>query len=277
MSPGSLSASKSAFAARLSARRALIEQATLIRVRAIGDDYRRESSGRPRNSEELLADRAYRLLGGEQVDVSLFRYPFEAWHLGLAIDGPAAEDQAREIASGLDCQPLIVTRAGHCTSAWLGARVPRDPDCVVRVAVNVCGTECAVGIGEAGQGLAGWRLSHRQAVAALRVCRRTGRGCARYGTAIGLAAVLQDDLAELTLRRRYIEPLERRREGGTRVLATLRAYLAADRNVSSAAAALGVNRNTVTNRLRAFEEEIGLPLASFLADLELALELHEMP
>jgi DNA-binding PucR family transcriptional regulator len=57
---------------------------------------------------------------------------------------------------------------------------------------------------------------------------------------------------------------------------TLRAYFAAGRNISSAAAALSVHRDTVSNRLRAIEAKIGRPPDACAADLELALRLEEM-
>jgi DNA-binding PucR family transcriptional regulator len=59
-------------------------------------------------------------------------------------------------------------------------------------------------------------------------------------------------------------------------LETLRAYLVADRNASSAAAALGVNRNTIAERLRAIEAAIGRPLSACGPELEAALRLAEL-
>ena len=57
---------------------------------------------------------------------------------------------------------------------------------------------------------------------------------------------------------------------------TLRAYLAADRNATSAAAALGVNRNTIAERLRAIEATLGRPLSACGPELEAALRLAEL-
>jgi DNA-binding PucR family transcriptional regulator len=56
---------------------------------------------------------------------------------------------------------------------------------------------------------------------------------------------------------------------------TLRAYLAAGRSVTSAAAVLAVNRNTVSNRLRSAEKAIGRPLDAWAAELEAVLRLEE--
>ena len=54
---------------------------------------------------------------------------------------------------------------------------------------------------------------------------------------------------------------------------TLRAYFVAERNISSTAAALGVDRRTVTNRIRAIEDLFGRPLKDIAAELETALRL----
>jgi DNA-binding PucR family transcriptional regulator len=57
---------------------------------------------------------------------------------------------------------------------------------------------------------------------------------------------------------------------------TLRAYFAAERNVSSAAAALGVTRQTVTNRLRVIEETLDRPLGVWATEIEAALRMEEL-
>ena len=63
------------------------------------------------------------------------------------------------------------------------------------------------------------------------------------------------------------------RDGGKDARDTLRAYFAAERNVSSTAAALGVDRRTVRNRIRAIEDLVGRPLNLIAADLEIALRV----
>jgi DNA-binding PucR family transcriptional regulator len=55
----------------------------------------------------------------------------------------------------------------------------------------------------------------------------------------------------------------------------MRAYFSTERNISSTAAALGVDRRTVSNRIRAIEELFGRPLSDFATDLETALRLAD--
>ncbi|HEU5106888.1 MAG TPA: helix-turn-helix domain-containing protein, partial [Solirubrobacterales bacterium] len=128
-----------------------------------------------------------------------------------------------------------------------------------------------VTLGEPAEGLAGWRFSHLQAKAALAVAERRGETVARYADVAIEAAALRDDLLDRSLRQLYLEPLERTRDGGKVARETLRAYFKAERNISSTAAALGVDRRTVRNRIRAIEELIGRPLNVIAADLEIAL------
>jgi DNA-binding PucR family transcriptional regulator len=76
------------------------------------------------------------------------------------------------------------------------------------------------------------------------------------------------------LRRLYLEPLG---ECGDLVAKeTLEAYFAANCNVSSAAAALGVSRNTVHSRLAAIEDSIGGPIDSASAEIQTALRLDRI-
>ena len=56
-------------------------------------------------------------------------------------------------------------------------------------------------------------------------------------------------------------------------IATLRAYFCAQRNVSSTAAALGVDRRTVANRIHAVEDLFGRPLTTFAVEMETVLRL----
>lgn len=80
-----------------------------------------------------------------------------------------------------------------------------------------------------------------------------------------------------SLQNLYLEPLAEERDGGEVARETLRAYFAAQRNVSSAAAALGVNRHTVSNRLRAIEVRLGRSLTASGTEIEAALCLAELP
>jgi len=131
-------------------------------------------------------------------------------------------------------------------------------------------------IGEPARGFAGWRRTYRQAGAALPIALRSRRSYVRYGEVAVLASILRDDLLIFTLREQYLAPLASERDGGEALRGTLRAYLAAERNTTSTAAALGVSRQTVVNRLHTVEERLGRQIKNSIAELEAALQIDEL-
>jgi len=238
---------------------------------AVTDEYNREQ-GQAESSGERKAEQVRRLLLGESVAAPGLGYDLGAHHLALAASGERAEECLGEALADLDCRLLVVCGEGTAW-AWLGARRKIDPGEVVSRlwAVKLCGA-----IGEPAEGLAGLRLSHRQAQAALPIALRGPERVVRYRDVALLASILADDLLATSLRRSFLAPLERERDGGAGARQTLRAYFAAARHVSSTASALGINRNTVAKRLGAIEQAIGLSLDSCATELEAALRLEEL-
>jgi DNA-binding PucR family transcriptional regulator len=108
------------------------------------------------------------------------------------------------------------------------------------------------------------------------VAIRTSKSLVRYGDVVLQAALLRDELLASSLQSLYLTPLEEERGGGEVLRQTLRAYFAAERHVSSAAAALRVDRHTVARRLSAVEDRLGRPLGHCLSELEAALRLEDM-
>lgn len=259
-------------------KRLLRAQATVFDrlLAAVTEEYRRESESRLRSSEERRGERVQRLLDGELLDTSGLAYDFDVHHVGIVASGAAALDTLRDLSGRLDCRLLVVQRRQERVWAWLCARRAPDPAELLDLLAPALPERTAIALGEPGEGLPGWRLSHRQALAALPVALRGPERCVRYAEVAVLAAALGDDLLVTSLRRLYLAPLEAERDGGAAARETLRAYFASDRNVSSTAAALGLNRHTVTSRLRAVEERIGREVSSCAADLEAALRLADL-
>ncbi len=257
-------------------KRILREQAAIFDrfLATVGEEYAREAEEAQRpTSEERRTERVRRLLDGEPVDTSELGYELEGHHVGLVLQAPDASNSIRELAAPFDRRLLSVRNAEGTVWAWLGGQGILDPGEVLSGARERLPPEAVLAVGESGQGLIGWRLSHRQAVAALPVAQRGPERLVSYADVGLLASVLQDDVLVDSLRQGYLPLLADAVPGGTTLGDTLRIYLETGRNVSSAAAAMRTSRRTVANRLRTIEERLGRPLNANTAEIEIALRL----
>jgi hypothetical protein len=245
-------------------------------LEAVSEEHGREVKAWPSSTADRRRDIVKALLAGELVDHSELEYDLEGHHLALMAKGEGAPEVMGALAERLDRRLLAVCREEEPVWAcWLGGRHPVESGIAIRALESIPLERVFVTIGEPGEGLAGWRLSHRQAKAALPIAERRAEASLRYADVILSVSILRDDLVAASLRQLYLDPLEATRDGGSVARETLRAYFAAERNVSSTAAALGVNRRTVTNRIRAIEDLYGRPLGEFATELEIALRLAD--
>jgi hypothetical protein len=243
----------------------------------IGDEHSREVAATTPTAEKRHAERIERLLAGEPLDTTGIDYDFGGHHLGAIAVGKDAERAIRGLTVAFDRRLLLVKPDEDQVWAWFGGRRELAPADLQTGLAQVPLTGVSLALGEANEGITGWRLTHRQAKAALPIAIRSGK-TVRYSEVALLAAVLRDDLLATSLREIYLKPIEQGRDGGEAARQTLLAYFAAERNVSSAAAGMGLSRRTVTNRLRAIERRLGQPLSAISAELEIALRLegHQM-
>lgn len=216
------------------------------------------------------------LLEGESVDALGLSYELECHHLAALARGAGAGEALRRLAAALDARLLLVPRGEEAVWAWLGSQQRLDPERALRQAGECRSGGLTIALGEPGRRLEGWRLSHRQAKAALSVALAGPDRVVRYADVAMLASIAQDELLVASLQQLYLEPLARHRGGSEVLRRTLRAYFNAQRNSTSAASSLGVSRKTVTNRLAVVEERLGRPIASCVAELEAALCLEEL-
>ena len=245
-------------------------------LEAVSEEHRREARERFASREKQNVERVSRLLACEPVDPAPLGYDLEGAHVGLIVCGPSAGDLVRSLADRFGKRVLRVRCDEITVWGWLGSSNHDSCDEVADMLVaagELGGEEIFTAFGEPGSGPAGWRLTHRQAQAALPVLRSTGVAAGRYRDVALIASVRGDDLFAASLKSIYLAPLGPRHEI---LRETLKAYFSASRNVSSAAAILGVKRHTVTKRLRTVEERLGLSIADFPVELEAATRLDEL-
>lgn len=243
---------------------------------AISEEYTRETKARPGSPEQRRVQRIEGLLAGELSDTSGIDYDFGACHVGVLTTGPGAAEALRATAATLDRNLLLVARTKDFIWAWLGGRRELEFEQIEQAASQHWPAEVPLAVGELGLGFSGWRLTHRQAQAAFSIALRNTSTYTRYADVALLASILCDDLLAASLHQLYMAPLENERDGGVALRETLRVYFESHRNVSSTAAALGVNRHTVGNRLRAVEERINRTLETCAAEVETALRMERM-
>ncbi len=259
-------------------RRLLGEQATNgdRLLATVSAEYAREARSWPSSAAERRRECVKSLLAGELVGHSQLGYDLDGHHLALMATGESVPQVMGVLAGRLDRRLLAVCREEEPVWAcWLGGKTAVGAEQALRALAEIPLGGVRVTVGEPGEGLAGWRFSHRQAKAALPVAERRGVAVVRYADVALLAAMLRDDLLAESLRRLYLQPLQGSRDGGKTARETLCAYFAADRNTSSTAAALGVDRRTVANRIRVIEDIFGRPLSGLATELETALLLED--
>jgi hypothetical protein len=242
---------------------------------AVSDEYAREARVRPRSTEQRRVERVEHLLAGKLLDTTELGYDLDAHHIGIISRGPEAAEATHELAKASGFRHLIVRRDESTVWGWFGSRKANVYE-FERCVLESWPSQVALAIGESGLGFAGWRLTHRQAKAALPLARAGASGPVRYADVALLASIRQDDVLAASLRTLYLVPLAKAPDGGAVLRETLRAYFATQRNVSSAAAILSVHRRTVANRLRAVEERIDRSLDECAVDLEMALRLDQL-
>jgi hypothetical protein len=257
-------------------RRLWRSEATLFDrlVAAVAEAHTVEAGERQRSTRQRRVELVGRLLDGELLDASELRYELDGWHLAVIARGPGGPQAVRKLAAQLDRSLLIARPGGETVWAWLGGVRRLCTEEALACAHPPGGVSLAWG--EPGEGIEGWRLTHNQARAAASVAMQGSEKLVRYADVALLVTLFRDEVLARSLQELYLKPLGSERDGGEALRQTLRAFFAADRNVSSAASALGVTRQTVNRRLRSTEEKIGRSLDVCAAEMETVLRFADL-
>jgi hypothetical protein len=243
---------------------------------AVAEDYGREARCHPRSRDGRRLKIVERLLAGEALDAGELSYDLAGSHTAVILTGGGGEEPLHRLARELDRRLLLVNPRPTVTWGWLGGRHDLDPDVLLERAARCPDLFQAFAVGEAASGPAGWRLSHSQARIASDFSRGKPGEVSRYADVAVLSSVAKDKVLIESLRRLFLAPLDHGVGRGAALRQTLKEYFAAGGNISSAAAALNVNRETVRNRLRAVEERLGCSIVRRSLELQVALELEDL-
>jgi GGDEF-like domain/PucR C-terminal helix-turn-helix domain len=243
----------------------------------IATEYMHELERSRKSPSQRLGERVRGLLNGDRDRDPQLTYELSFWHLALIAEGHEVERLIRRLAKQANCQVLCVPAPGGAAVwAWFGFRVrPNVSDIEARLK-RALASEASVAIGETHQGIEGWRLTHREAQAALQVQLYRPRQVARCREVILESAVLNDPALAASLIETYLVPLDGRSDSGSVLRRTLREYIRANQNVVTTANALDVDRKTVERRIRSVEQRVGEPLVRCLPQIWVALAVEDL-
>ena len=257
-------------------------------TRRVSEAYRRERDllvrDRERRTRQLVRD----VLDDVPIDAAQIAYSLEQSHLGVVAWGEAPERALADAAEAAGLALLTVSGTDGTAWGWLGGtradvvpaggeHGPAGPSADgVHVPADAKlepppGTQLAVGT--PGEGVEGFRSSHRQALSTYRIARGTTQPVTTFADVALLALTLQDPTLAREFVRCELGPLAADDARSQLLRETLRAYFDAGQNAAAAAAALGVHERTVTYRLRSIEERLGRPLRTRRDELGVALRL----
>ena len=241
----------------------------------LAHEYQREVERTAHSPELRRVELVQRLLAGAPADAAKLGYEFDGEHLGVIATGTKARETVRALAAGLGRELLSVSPSEETVWAWLGGRRPLDTEMIGRLLSAKEPAGVSLAIGGSGKGIDGWRLTHRQAQAAMLVAQRRPQRLTLYADVSLLAAVLKDQELASSLVEVHLSPLDGQKDSAVS-RETLRAYFAAGCNAATAAAALRVDRHTVERRLHTIETRLGRMVHTCRPELEVALRLEEL-
>jgi hypothetical protein len=240
-------------------------------TRAYGEERERLLRGEEQRRTQLVRD----ILAGEDFDDDALGYELDAEHVAVIASGRSPERALDLLRAQLE-MPLLRVAVDEATAwGWLGSPAwTANHRQLVRVAVPPTGTQLAIGGPAPGE--EGFRRSHQEAEQAYRVAVHRPAPVTLHEDVALLALALQDEGRARAFVARELGPLAADDGRMADLRQTLRAYLGAGHQASSAAALLGVHERTVSNRIRAAEEKLARPITTRSTELDAALRLHEL-
>jgi GGDEF-like domain len=212
-------------------------------------------------------------LDGQWVEPNELGYDLACHHIAVVADAsPSLDAVARRTHREL----LQVQAPDGGIWGWLGGQTRLSETDLDALIASQSSSEARVAFGEPAEGIAGFAVSHHQALEARAVAVATNQRAVRFADFRLLIALLRDgDLAKGFIERELGEldrPSERMRE----LRETLRAYLEHSQSVSSTAALRRRDRKTIERQLRSAEQLIHHRVSDRSDEVLIALRVAEI-
>lgn len=248
-----------------------------------------------RGSAAARAEQVRAVLDGGALDVAdagrRLGYELRRRHLAYVVWGDdAAPDDgdgsfgemeriAAAVAEAVGSRSQLAVALGRHLACWtaLGAGASAA-DLPARLDGAAGGASLRVAAGLPGEGLEGFRRSHRESLLARRAAEALGQSgrCISYEQ-VALDVLLTHDVDEARrFARRRLGALAGDGEQSRRVARTLAAFLEEGSSFARTARRLGVHENTVAYRIRRAEELLGHRVAERQLELQVALRLSRL-
>jgi DNA-binding PucR family transcriptional regulator len=251
--------------------------------------YSQERENWLRNRSAARAARIRDLLSGARIDVSMTEatlgYRLRQYHVGVvcwADDAVAAADNITRLEHAIShvagkaacSDPVFLPRDVSSAWAWLPLGIRDTFDAAEASVVGLDG-DIHIAFGDAAKGTTGFRLTHRQAIAAQAVA--LAADSPPRGVAFSEVAPVAMMLGSADLLRAWVlstlAGLAADDEHHARLRDTLLAFLQSGGSYKTTAERLMLHKNTVQYRIRKAEESLGHPVAENRQDIELALQV----
>lgn len=235
--------------------------------------YEHESARVNGVDEDSRLRAVLRALEGQWVEPAELGYDLGRHHIAVVADAsPPLETLARRTKRQL----LRVQAPDGEIWGWLGGPTTFSDADLDDLIASQGSPEARVAFGEPAEGIAGFALSHHQALEAKTVAVATSQRAVRFADFRLLIAVLRDgDLAREFIERELGEldrPSERMRE----LRETLRAYLEHGQSVSATAALRRRDRKTIERQLRSAEQLLHHRVSDRSDEVLIALRVSEI-
>jgi len=248
--------------------------------------YTREREKWLRNRSAATAGRIRALLSGARIDAAVTEatlgYRLRQYHVGVVCWTAGAAESGDEISrleravghvvgrATCSGEPVFMPRDETSAWAWLPLGIRDTFDAAV------CDTDADIhfAFGDPAKGVAGFRLTHQQAIAAQAVVLAAAAPppAVTYGQVAPVAMMLSSaDLLRAWVRS-TLGGLATDDEHHARLRSTLFVFLRSGGSYKTTAEQLVLHKNTVQYRIRKAQESLGRPVAGNRHDVELALQ-----